>query len=257
MFGIGFIVGPVLGGLLGDYWVRLPFLAAAALNAGNLLLAYFMLPESRAPSRERLDLAALNPLRPLKWALSMQSLLPLVLIFFIFSGTGEVYGVAWALWGQDTFQWSGLWIGLSLGAYGICQALAQSFLPGPAVQLLGERGAILTGMAGAALALVVLAFAHEGWVVFAIMPVMVLGGIGVPALQSMATRQVGEDQQGRFQGVLQSAVSLSSVIAPLFFSSLYFVFRPQWPGAIWLSVVVIYALTVPVILSLRPGRPAS
>jgi DHA1 family tetracycline resistance protein-like MFS transporter len=257
MFGIGFIIGPVLGGLLGDYWVRLPFIAAAVLNAGNLLLAFFMLPESRTPTREKIDFAALNPLRPLRWVFSLKSLLPIVLIFFIFSGTGEVYGTCWALWGNDAFGWNGLWIGLSLGAYGVCQTLAQAFLPGPAVELLGERGAILTGIAGAAIALIVLAFAREGWVVFAIMPIMVLGGIGVPALQSLATRQVDESQQGQFQGVLQSAVSLSSIIAPLVFSSLYFVFREQWPGAIWLSVVVIYAITVPIIMSLRFSKPAA
>jgi len=252
MFGVGFIVGPVLGGLLGDHWVRLPFIAAAALNTGNLLLAFLMLPESHPPSRPKFDLAALNPLRPLQWALAMPRLLPIVLVFFIFSGTGEVYGVAWALWGQDSFQWSGLLIGASLGAYGICQALAQALLPGPAVRLLGERGAILAGIGGAALALLVLTFATTGWVVFAVMPVMVLGGIGVPALQAMATRLVDADQQGRFQGVLQSAVSLSSVIAPLGFSGLYAMVRPNWPGAIWLSVVAIYALSVPLILTLRP-----
>jgi DHA1 family tetracycline resistance protein-like MFS transporter len=141
MFGIGFIIGPVLGGALGDYWLRLPFIAAAALNGLNLLLAFFVLPESRQPTRERIDLAALNPLRPLRWVFSMKSLLPMVTIFFVFSATGEVYGTCWALWGSDTFQWNGLWIGLSLGTFGVCQTLAQAFLPGPAVKLLGERNA--------------------------------------------------------------------------------------------------------------------
>lgn len=83
MFGAGFIVGPVLGGLLGDYWVRLPFIAAAVLNTCNLLLALFILPESRAPARQKIDLAALNPLRPLRWVFSMQGLLPITLVFFI------------------------------------------------------------------------------------------------------------------------------------------------------------------------------
>ncbi|WP_291312303.1 MFS transporter, partial [Devosia sp. 66-14] len=138
MFGIGFIIGPVLGGALGDYWLRLPFIAAAVLNAGNLLLAFLVLPESRTPSREKLDLAALNPLRSLRWALSIKALRPMIFIFFAFAATGEVYGTCWALWGGDTFQWNGLWIGLSLGAFGVCQTLAQAFLPGPAVKLLGE-----------------------------------------------------------------------------------------------------------------------
>jgi DHA1 family tetracycline resistance protein-like MFS transporter len=261
MFGIGFIVGPILGGALGDSWVRLPFIAAAVLNAANLLLALLMLPESRAPGRERISVAALNPLRPLRWAISMKSLLPIIVIFFLFSATGEAYGVCWALWGNDNFGWNGLWVGLSLGTFGICQTLAQAFLPGPAVKLLGERTAVLVGVAGACVALLVMAFATQGWMVFAIMPVFALGGIGVPALQALATRQVDESRQGQFQGVLASTVSLASIAAPLGFSSFYFMVRQQWPGAVWLSVVAVYAVGAMVVLGLRmqvmePARAA-
>ncbi|WP_413709218.1 TCR/Tet family MFS transporter [Rhizobium sp. Rhizsp82] len=254
MFGIGFIIGPVLGGALGDYWLRLPFIAAAVLNAANLLLAFAVLPETRKPSRERIDLAALNPLRPLRWIFSMKSLLPVILIFFVFSGTGEAYGTCWALWGSDAFHWNGLWIGLSLGTFGICQTLSQAFLPGPAVKLLGERTAILTGVGAVCIALAVMAFATEGWMIFAIMPLFALGGIGVPALQSLATRQVGEDQQGQFQGVLASVVSLASIIAPLGFSSFYFAVRDAWPGAVWLSVVALYAIGIPLVLGLKLAK---
>ncbi len=257
MFGIGFIVGPVLGGVLGDYWLRLPFIAAAVLNGCNLLLAFFILPESRAPSREKIDMAALNPLRPLRWVFSLKSLLPIVIIFFVFSATGEAYGTCWALWGSDTFQWNGLWIGLSLGSFGVCQTLAQAFLPGPAVKLLGERAAILAGIASAAIALLVMAFARQGWMIFAIMPVFALAGIGVPALQSLASRQVDESRQGQFQGVLASAVSLASIVAPLGFSSIYLLVRPQWPGAIWLSVAVVYAISIPLVLGLRFEKPVA
>jgi len=208
------------------------------------------------PTRQKIDLAALNPLRPLRWVFSVKRLLPIIFMFFIFSATGEAYGTCWALWAADTFQWNGLWIGLSLGSFGVCQTLAQAFLPGPAVKLLGERAAILTGVAGACLALIVMAFATRSWMIFAIMPVFALGGIGVPALQSLATRQVDESLQGQFQGVLASAVSLASIVAPLAFSSLYIVVREQWPGAIWLSVVVVYAASVPLVLGMRSKQPA-
>ena len=257
MFGAGFIIGPVLGGALGDLGVRLPFVAAAALNGCNLLLALFILPESHAPSGQPMDLAALNPLRPLAWVFRVKRLLPLVVVFLLFAATGEAYGTCWALWGSDTFRWNGLWIGLSLGAFGVCQTLSQAFLPGPAVKLLGERKAILTGVACACLALIVMAFARETWMIFAIMPVFALGGIGVPALQSLATRQVSEDLQGQFQGVLASAISLASIVAPLGFSSVYFLVRSQNPGAVWLSVVAVYLLTVPMVLGLRLKRPAA
>ena len=250
MFGAGFIIGPVLGGALGDYGLRLPFMAAAVLNMGNLLLAFFALPESRMPTRSRIDLAALNPLRPLRWVFAEKRLLPITLIFFTFSAAGEVYGVCWALWGHDAFEWNGLWIGLSLGAFGVCQALAQAFLPGPAVKLLGERATILAGVACACVALVVMAFATHSWMIFAIMPVFALGGIGAPALQSLATRQVAEDRQGQFQGVLASSVSLASVLCPLLFSSIYFGVRAYWPGTVWLSVIVVYVALVPLVLGL-------
>lgn len=251
MFGIGFILGPVLGGALGDYGLRLPFIAAAVLNAGNLLLALFLLPESRTPRREKIDLAALNPLRPLRWAFSMKPLMPVVTVFFLLSATGEVYGTCWALWGHNVFQWNGRWIGLSLGTFGVFQTLAQAFLPGRAVQMLGERGAVLAGIAGACVALVVMACTTQGWVVFAIMPVVALAGLGTPALQSLASRLVDESRQGQFQGVLASAMSLASIVGPLVFSSVYFLVREHWPGAIWLVALIVNAMAVPLVFGLR------
>jgi DHA1 family tetracycline resistance protein-like MFS transporter len=248
MFGVGFIIGPVLGGLLGDFWLRLPFIAAAALNACNLLLALFILPESRRPARGEIDLATLNPLRPLRWVFSMKALMPIVLVFFILSGTGEAYGTCWALWGFDAFHWNGRWIGLSLGTFGVCQTLVQALLPGPATKLLGEAGAVLGGLACACIALCAMAFARQGWVVFAVMPIFALGGIGTPALQSRAARLVDPARQGQFQGVLASAVSLASIVAPLGFSSFYLLVQKGWPGAIWLSVVVVNAIAVPLVV---------
>ena len=116
------------------------------------------------------------------WVFTVRTLRPVVALFFVLSATGEVYGTCWALWGNDVFQWNGLWIGLSLGVFGICQSLAQALLPGPAVRLLGDRWTVLTGIGAACVALTVLAFASHGWMVFAVMPVVALAGIGTPAL---------------------------------------------------------------------------
>jgi MFS transporter, DHA1 family, tetracycline resistance protein len=249
MFGAGFIIGPVFGGVLGEQWVRLPFIAAAALNAGNLLLALFALPESHTTSSTTpIDLAALNPLRPLRWLVSMPTLLPLVVVYFALSGAGEAYGVCWALWGYDAFGWNGFWVGLSLGAFGIWQTLVQAVLPGPATKLLGQRGAVLTGIGCSSVALLAMAFALHGWVVFAIMPIFALASIGTPALQALATERVSAAQQGQLQGLLASSVSLASVIAPLGFSGFYFVMQRQWPGAIWLAVAAVNLLAVPFVL---------
>jgi DHA1 family tetracycline resistance protein-like MFS transporter len=260
VFGAGFIIGPVLGGVLSDSWIRLPFIAAAVLNGGNFLLALLVLPETRVPSHRKIEFATINPLRPLRWVFQMKGLLPIVLVYFIFSGAGEAYGTCWALWGSDTFRWNGFWIGLSLGAFGVCQTLVQVFLPGPAVKLLGERGAVITGTACTSLALVVMAFAQHSWIVFAIMPVFALAGLGSPAFQALATRQVDDAHQGQFQGVLASAISLASIIAPLAFSAFYFFVEKRWPGAIWLAVVAIYAIAIPLVVfgTRTPGvsRPA-
>lgn len=110
-----------------------------------------------------------------------------------------------------------------------------------------QRLAFMAGIACASIALLVMAFANQGWMIFAIMPVFTLVGIGNPAFQTLATRQVESDRQGELQGVLASTVSLASIIAPLGFSSLYFVTRENWPGGIWLSVIALYAIAMPLV----------
>ena len=102
--------------------------------------------------------------------------------------------------GEDSFQWSGLMIGLSLGAFGVFHAGAQAFLTGPAVARLGERWALVVGMACELTALVIVGFASQGWILFALAPLFALGGIGMPALQSLTTRQVDADKQGQVLG---------------------------------------------------------
>jgi DHA1 family tetracycline resistance protein-like MFS transporter len=163
MFGIGFIIGPVLGGILGDFWVRAPFIAAALLNAINFSLALLILPESRkGEPGAKMDLDALNPFKPLAWALTFAALIPMMAIFFIMNFVGTMYGTIWALFSEDSFQWSGLMIGLSLGAFGVCHAGAQAFLTGPAVAKLGERWALIVGMACELTALLILGIATQG-----------------------------------------------------------------------------------------------
>lgn len=258
MFGIGFIIGPILGGLLGDYWVRAPFIAAAILNGVNFALAFFVLPESR-PGRAdaKFEWRALNPLLPLSWALTLRPLLPLIGVFFILNFVGNMYGTAWALFGTDAFQWNGLTVGLSLAGYGVCHAAAQALLPGPVTRLVGEKNALLIGMAFEAVALVVTGFATQGWIVFVLLPLYGVSGIGVPALQSMATRQVGEDRQGQLQGGMASFVSLASIFGPLYFATFYYAIRDWWPGLIWIIGVGTYLLAIPLIMTLRPRSVAA
>jgi DHA1 family tetracycline resistance protein-like MFS transporter len=163
---------------------------------------------------------------------------------------GTMYGTVWALFSEDAFHWDATTIGLSLGAFGICHAAAQAFLTGPAVARLGERWALVAGMAFEITALIAVGFATQGWILFAMAPLFALGGIGMPALQSLTTTQVDADNQGKLQGVLASLVSLAAVFGPLFFSFVYFAIQPHWPGAIWLIGSAVYLLALPLILRL-------
>lgn len=253
MFGIGFIIGPVLGGVLGDYWVRAPFIAAAVLNGVNFALALFVLPESRPGQREvTFDLKSLNPLRPLGWALRLPKLLPLIAVFFVLNFVGNMYGTVWALYGHDAFQWNGVLVGLSLAGYGLFHAFVQALLPGPVTKRFGERNALLIGLAFESVGLAAAAFATQGWIIFLLLPVFAMGGVGIPALQSLTTRQADADNQGQLQGVMASVVSLASIFGPLFFSWIYFASNANWPGLTWLVAVIIYALFLPVIFTVRP-----
>ena len=259
MFGIGFIIGPVLGGVLGDIWVRAPFLAAAVLNGANFALALFVLPESHpgGDRSARFDWQTLNPFKPLGWVFGFAPLLPLIAIFVIMNFVGTMYGTIWALFGEDTFGWNGLTIGLSLGAYGLFHAGAQAFLTGPVAAWLGDRWTLIAGLCCELLALVILGLATEGWVIFALSPLFALAGVGMPALQSLITRQVDADNQGKLQGVMASLVSLASVFGPIAFSALYYAFRADWPGLTWIIGAGVYLLAIPLMLGIRKAPIAT
>ncbi|HVY18579.1 MAG TPA: Tet(A)/Tet(B)/Tet(C) family tetracycline efflux MFS transporter [Bauldia sp.] len=247
-FGIGFILGPAIGGALGDNWIRAPFLAAALLNAVNFSLALFVLPESRPGQPTPFRLAALNPFGSISWAMGIAALMPLMALYFLFNLIGQVYGTTWALYGADAFGWNTLMIGLSLAGFGVFHAGAQAVLTGPVSTRLGPRLSLVAGMACETAGLILLAFATQGWMVFVLLPLFALGGIGMPALQSVLTATVDADKQGQLQGVLASILSLASIVGPLVFSWFYFWSAPHWAGAIWLFAAAIYIATLPLIL---------
>ncbi len=247
-FGIGFIIGPVLGGILGEFWLRAPFLAAAILNALNLLLAIFLLPESRKGSRTHLNLSEMNPFLPLRWAWKFATIRPLLLVYAALAFISSIYGTVWVLFTEDQFGWSSGLVGLSLAGYGLFHAGAQAFLTGPATTWLGERFALVVGLSVEMLALLALAFITKGWIVFALLPLFSLGGIGTPALQSLLSAKTGKDLQGQLQGVLMSVASLATIFGPLFFATTYGFLRASWPGGIWLWAVGSYVILLLVIL---------
>jgi DHA1 family tetracycline resistance protein-like MFS transporter len=255
-FGMGFVAGPVLGGWLGEWWVRAPFLAAAGLNAINLAVAFFALPESRRGERTPFKLASLNPLGPMRWALGLQDLLPLFAVLIVLTLVGTVGGTIWVLYGEDKFQWTPKVIGFSLAAFGLFHALSQAFLAGPISERWGERWALTIGVICDASAYLLIAFATKGWMGFVLIPLLCMGGIGGPAIQSLLSRRVGEEHQGRLQGVMASLASLISIFGPLVISLAYFATRGTFPGFVWVAAAVLYFVCLPVLFSKAMDRPA-
>src|SRR6516164_3437664 len=249
-FGAGFVLGPVIGGVLGNIWLRDPFFAAAAQHGPNLAIALFVLPESHRPARKPIDWQALNPLVPLGWALTFRALVPLLTVFLLVSLVGQTYSTVWVLFVEDRFDWSATEVGISLGLFGALVTLAQAFAVGPVTRRLGERGTLLLGIACEAVTLVMLAFAHADWVAFAAIPLLAFGGIGLPALRSLQTKAVDRERQGELQGVTASLASLAAILGPLVFSWIYALSRPGWNGFVWIAGLAIYALALPVVLAL-------
>ena len=246
-FGIGFIIGPVLGGLLGAVWLRGPFFAAAVINALNFVLVFAVLPESRAVAPGRFELSAINPLAPMRRALGMTALLPLFAISLIFGLVGNIPGTIWVLYGQDKYQWDSVMVGLSLAAFGLCHAGAQAFLTGPIAARYGEIRTIVIGIFFDASSFVVMGVSTHGWVSFALAPFFALGGVGVPALQSLMANQVGSEQQGELQGVLASIASLTAIVGPLVGTSFYAATKHSWMGAVWVLSASLYVFTIPLL----------
>lgn len=252
-FGVGFVLGPVIGGLLGGISLRDPFLAAAALNGANLVMALFVLPETHRPARAPVDWRALNPLAPLRWALTLRALIPLLALLLLMSLVGQTYSTVWVLFVEDRFGWTTAEVGLSLGIFGALIVLAQTVAVRPLIRRLGERGTLLLGIACEGAALLVLAFARAGWIALAVIPLIAFGGIGLPALRALQTRVVDPAHQGRLQGVAASLTNLAAIFGPLVFSAIYALSRPGWNGVVWIVGLAIYALAVPVVLAV-PGK---
>jgi DHA1 family tetracycline resistance protein-like MFS transporter len=253
-FGIGFVAGPVLGGLLGEVSLRYPFLLAALLNGINCLVGLWVLPESHPPERRRIRLAGLNPFASFRWALGMRSLAPLIAVFFTMHLVGQVPGSLWVIYGEDRFGWETWMVGVSLGVFGLFHAVAQAFLTGPITRRLGEKRTLALGIACDATGFVLMALATNTWMVIPVLVFLTLSGVGIPALQSMVSRQVDESQQGELQGTVAGAMSLASIFGPLSATWFYAATAATWPGMVWLAAAALYVLVIPPLLAIRPGR---
>jgi DHA1 family tetracycline resistance protein-like MFS transporter len=215
-FGAGFILGPALGGLLAEFGPRAPFFAAAALALVNTVYGFIVLPETLPPERRRtFSWRRANPLGALKSVGRVRASAMLVAALFLWMLAGQVYPATWSFFAAIRFGWSPAEIGLSLAFVGATMIIVQVFVVGRAVEVLGERRAILVGMGSGALAFMGCALATSGWMVYPVFLISALSGLAYPALNAILSSTTPEDEQGELQGALAAVASLGEIIGPL------------------------------------------
>ena len=253
-FGTGFILGPVVGGLLGELGTRAPFYAAAALAAANFGLGYFVLPETVTDRiRRRFEWRRANPFGAFRQFGRLPEVGRLLVLFFLYEFAFYVYPAIWAYFTQARFGWGESMVGASLAAFGIGIVVVQGMLMRPILKWLGEAGTVFWGLIFSLSAFAVLAFLTNGIVALIFTPLTALGMVVTPALQGMASRRVGDNQQGELQGAITSIRSVAVIFAPLVMTQVFAVFADEsglfLPGAPFLMSVLITAVCIQVFLT--------
>lgn len=239
-FGLGFIAGPAVGGLLGGVDARLPFWFAAALSLVNATYGFFVLPESLHPEQRRTIVwGRANPFGALRLLRSYRQLLGLASIAFLSTLAGVVLPSIYVLYVSSRYGWDTRAVGFSLTMVGLCSVLAQAALVKPAVARLGERGTMIAGLLCGAGGMAIFGTATTGRFFVLGIPLIALWGLAPAAAQSMMTGRVSSSEQGQLQGALGSLASVASLLGPTIFTVIYAqtINRPNaWnlKGAVWL-----------------------
>lgn len=220
MFGLGFIVGPALGGLLGGINLRLPFFASAGLALVNWLYGYFILPESLPiEHRSHFSWSKSNPIGTMKRLRAYPTLFGLAAAFVCMSLAQRGLENVWVLYTGFRYGWNEITNGLALGLVGLTVAIVQGGLVRPVIRRLGEQGTVILGLSISATAFFCYGLASQGWMIPCIIIFGSLGGLTGPAIQSIVAGSVTPSEQGKIQGALTSLVSLTNIIAPLVFTA--------------------------------------
>ncbi len=255
-FGIGFVLGPALGGLTSGLHISAPFWIAAGLSAVNVVFGIVILPESLKPENRRpFGKRDLNPFGTLIRAFVIPGLaIPLICIF-VFEFANLVYPTLWSFWGREVFGWDGFTIGVTLSAYGVLIAVVQAGILPQMTKRLGDYKTLIIAMVAAVIAMIGFGLASAIWVVVVFLPIAALSDMAPPLITAFAANRVGEDQQGVVQGVIASLSSVAAVVAPLVLTGVFerFVGEAEWylPGAPFLVAAVLVLALAPLVLRLR------
>ncbi|PRX56985.1 MFS transporter [Flagellimonas meridianipacifica] len=254
-FGLGFIIGPGIGGFFGDINIRLPFYIAAGLTFANFLFGYFVVPESLSKEKRRpIDKMKMIPGVSLVALRRYKGVLILIFAFFMANLAGQALPSVWSYYCIELFSWSPKQIGVSLVVVGLLVAFVQGFLVGKAVEWFGKRKVVTIGFLLWTLGMFLFSQADEPWMLYAFLIPYALGGIAGPTVQGIISNQVSEKEQGILQGSITSLVSITAILGQLVFAPVFYYFiRPEttfyFPGAayalgaIFLLIALILAIT--------------
>ena len=241
-FGLGFVIGPVIGGLLGTFGPRVPFYAAAAISLINFVYGYFILPETLTDENRRaFTWSRANPLGALKIFRQYKQVMPLCILLGLFFFATSVYPAIWPFWATAKFGWGSGLIGLTLAVFGSAMAFTQGVLTGPLVNRFGERNLVFVGFLGAMIASIGLTLAPSLIFVLAVLIVNAPEGFVNPMVSAMLSKAVPENAQGELQGGLSSIMNIASVIGTVFFSLAFSYFTRPNPYLVSPSAVFIIA----------------
>ena len=215
-FGIGFVLGPALGGLLGEWGPRSPFYVASGMAALNVLYGLLVFPETLPPERRRaFDWRRANPLGALDAARAAPGMMGVIAVLILWQVASLVYPLTWSFYAIAQLGWSPGMIGLSLAAVGVTIAISQIFITGPAVKRFGERDAATIGLIVGICGFIAYAFVRETWQAFAAMACIALQGLVQPSLMAMLSRRATPETQGEVQGISSMAMGVGSIMGPV------------------------------------------
>ncbi|RZK41705.1 MAG: MFS transporter [Pedobacter sp.] len=249
-FGLGFIIGPIIGGLFAQYGLRVPFMIAAGLSLINWLYGYFILPESlKLENRRHFDWKRANPIGAIKQIKKYPSLLGLLASLFILYLAAQATQSVWSYYTISKFNWNAAWVGYSLGFVGLTVAIVQGGLIRLIIPKIGNKRSIQLGLVLYAIGFVCFSLANKGWMMFAFMVPYALAGITGPAIQGIISKQVGPNEQGELQGIITSLMSLASIFGPGLMTYLFFYFTANesaiyFPGAPFMMAAFLTCIAI-------------